>query len=153
LSKVTLQLQWLDSEMSAHLPAYQTDLAAGMDFCSSISAKLSPMERILIPCGFAMGIPKGFEVQVRPRSGLAYKHGITVLNAPGTIDADYTGELKVLLINFGDKDFKIQRGDRIAQIICASVDHGEWEVVSRLGETTRGSGGFGHTGTSESITP
>ena len=144
-------MQWLDEGMAGYLPAYQTDLAAGMDVCSSISTKLSPMERVLIPCGFAMGIPKGFEVQVRPRSGLAFKHGITVLNAPGTIDADYTGELKVLLINLGDQDFQVERGDRIAQIILASVAQGEWEVVPHLNETSRGTGGFGHTGVSEPL--
>jgi dUTP pyrophosphatase len=128
------------------IPKYQTDLAAGMDVCSCLDVTIEPMKRVLVPCGFAMGIPKGYEVQVRPRSGLAFKHGVTVLNSPGTIDADYTGELKVLLINLGEESYHLKRGERMAQIVVAPVVQAQWEVVDELGDTVRGIGGFGHTG-------
>lgn len=144
---VKLEIKWLDEGMREHLPRYQTSGAAGMDLCSAESCTLKVGERVLLPCGFAMAIPEGFEVQVRPRSGLAYKHGITVLNAPGTIDSDYRGELKVLLVNLGQEDFKIERGDRIAQMVLAPVVIADWHEVENLSDSRRGVSGFGHTGT------
>ena len=132
--------------MSNALPKYQSLQASGMDVLAAQPLLLAPGSRGLVPCGFAMAIPAGYEIQVRPRSGLALKHGVTVLNAPGTIDADYRGELKVLLINLGQEDFVIQRGDRIAQLVLAPVLQAQWSVVEVLGQTQRGMGGFGHTG-------
>ena len=143
---IELEIQWLDQGMSSYLPKYQSSLASGMDVCAAQPLLLAPGSRGLIPCGFAMAIPAGYEIQVRPRSGLAMKHGVTVLNAPGTIDADYRGELKVLLINLGSVDFQIQRGDRIAQLVLAPVLQAQWRVAASLSETQRGVGGFGHTG-------
>jgi len=137
------------------LPAYATLHAAGMDIRAAISADetwaLAPGQRRLVPTGLSLAIPEGFEGQVRPRSGLALKHGITVLNAPGTIDADYRGEVAVLLINHGDATFELKRGERIAQLIFAPVTRAEWERVEDLedlGSTSRGSGGYGSTGRS-----
>jgi len=131
------------------LPNYQTDLSAGMDIRANLpegDLELKPMERLLIPTGLFIELPAGYEAQIRPRSGLAYKHGITVLNSPGTIDADYRGELKVLLINFSDQQFKIVHGERIAQMIVAKHEQIQWEAAQVLTETARGSGGYGHTG-------
>lgn len=130
------------------LPARMSAHAAGMDVCAALDAPvtLAPMERKLIPCGFAMALPAGYEVQVRPRSGLAFKHGVTVLNSPGTIDADYRGEVKVLLINLGTEPFTIAPGERIAQLVVASVTSPVMEMVVSLDETARGHGGFGSTG-------
>ncbi|SRR5258706_10597702 len=130
------------------LPSYQTDGAAGMDLPAAVPTPvtLKPGERRLIPCGFAMAIPEGFEAQIRPRSGLASRFGITVLNAPGTIDADYRGEVCVLLINHGTDDFTIARGDRVAQLVIGSVQRATLETVEQLPDTARGAGGFGHTG-------
>ena len=137
------------------LPAYATEHAAGMDLRAAIpdgeAWSLSPGERRLVPTGLTMAIPEGCEGQVRPRSGLALKHGVTVLNAPGTIDADYRGEVAVLLVNHGDSAFELKRGERIAQLIFAPVTQAAWEVVGRLdalGATDRGSGGYGSTGRS-----
>jgi dUTP pyrophosphatase len=131
------------------LPAFETAQAAGADLRAAISEPviLSPGERSLIPTGFCMALPAGYEAQVRPRSGLALKHGITVLNSPGTIDADYRGEVGVLIINHGDQDFTVSRGDRFAQMVIAPVTQGRFEVVQSLDETRRGSGGYGSTGT------
>jgi dUTP pyrophosphatase len=134
---------------SSHaLPAYETLASAGMDLRASISEQLilKPMERKLIPTGLFIELPLGYEAQIRPRSGLALKHGITVLNSPGTIDADYRGEIKILLINFSDSNFSINDGDRIAQMIVAKHEHVNWESVETLSETIRGAGGYGHTG-------
>ncbi|MFC3560960.1 dUTP diphosphatase [Pedobacter jamesrossensis] len=134
---------------SAHpLPQYETAHAAGMDLRASISEEivLKPFQRLLIPTGLFIELPIGFEAQIRPRSGLAYKHGISIVNAPGTIDADYRGELKVLLINLSDTDFKIVNGDRIAQMVVAKHETVIWQAVEELGETQRGEGGYGHTG-------
>ncbi len=119
-----------------------------MDVCAAIEADLPllPKERVLIPTGFAVAIPVGYEIQVRPRSGLAVKHGVSVINAPGTIDSDYRGEVKIGLVNLGDKTFTIRRGDRIAQLVVAPVIRATLQVVDGLDETLRGSGGFGHTG-------
>ena len=130
------------------LPAYETDHAAGMDLRAAISQPyvLGPGERTLIPTGIRIALPPGTEAQARPRSGLAIRHGISMVNAPGTIDADYRGELKVILINHGQEPFTIQRGDRIAQLVVAPVCRVAWEQLEHLDETARGSGGFGHTG-------
>jgi dUTP pyrophosphatase len=131
------------------LPAYQTDGAAGLDLMAAVSEPidLAPGERRLIPTGIAIALPLGYEAQIRPRSGLAFKFGISIVNAPGTIDADYRGELSVLLINLGDQVFQIAHGDRIAQMIVAPVTRITWDEVARLDETDRGSGGYGSTGT------
>lgn len=130
------------------LPAYATSQSAGMDLRANIdeSIVLHPMERRLVPTGLHIALPQGFEAQIRPRSGLALKHGITVLNTPGTIDADYRGELMVLLINFSDTDFVINDGERIAQMVIAKHEQGEFVEVETLDETERGEGGYGHTG-------
>lgn len=130
------------------LPQYATVASAGFDVRANIDAPmiLKSMERALVPTGLFMELPEGSEAQVRPRSGLALKHGITVLNSPGTIDADYRGELKVLLINLSKEDFAINDGERIAQVIVAKHERVQWEEVDQLMETERGAGGFGHTG-------
>ena len=128
------------------LPAYATDGAAGMDAVAAEDVTLAPGARHAVATGLAMAIPAGFEIQVRPRSGLALKHGITVPNTPGTIDSDYRGELKVILINHGTEPFAIQRGDRVAQLVLAPVTRASWVEVQALDETARGSGGFGSTG-------
>ncbi|MCX2433189.1 dUTP diphosphatase [Pedobacter sp. GR22-10] len=132
------------------LPQYETAHAAGMDLRASIAAEitLKPLQRALIPTGLFMELPVGFEAQIRPRSGLAYKHGISIVNSPGTIDADYRGELKVLLVNLSDTDFKIANGDRIAQMVVAKHETVQWQAVEALEETARGEGGYGHTGKS-----
>jgi len=129
------------------LPAYETPGAAGMDLRASEGFHLKPGERALVSTGLAIALPDGFEAQVRPRSGLAVKHGVTVLNAPGTIDSDYRGEIKVPLINLGQQDFIIARGDRIAQMVIAPVTTAIWQEVKSLDETARGQGGFGSSGT------
>lgn len=131
------------------LPQYATELSAGVDLRANIEApiELRPMERKLVPTGLFMALPPGFEAQVRPRSGLAIKHGITVLNTPGTIDADYRGEVCVILINLSDEPFVIADGERIAQMVIARHEQAEWEQVEVLSETERGAGGFGHSGT------
>lgn len=130
------------------LPAYETEHAAGMDLRANLeeSMRVDPMQRVLVPTGLFIELPEGFEAQVRPRSGLAFKHGITVLNSPGTIDADYRGEIKVILINLSDKAFDIQNGERIAQMIIGKYEKAEWRQVDKLSDTQRGTGGFGHTG-------
>ena len=130
------------------LPEYATPQSAGMDLRANIEAPitLKPMERRLIPTGLYIALPGGYEAQIRPRSGLALKHGITVLNTPGTIDADYRGELMVLLVNFSDSDFIINDGERIAQMVIARHEQGIFEVVEALDDTERGTGGYGHTG-------
>ena len=130
------------------LPAYETAHAAGMDLRADVdeTVVLKPMQRGLIPTGLHIELPEGYEAQVRPRSGLAFKHGIGIVNSPGTVDADYRGEIKVLLINFSDVDFEINTGDRIAQMIIASHEKVTWEDVEILNETLRGTGGYGHTG-------
>ena len=130
------------------LPAYATDLSAGMDLRASLetAVTLGPLERALVPTGLFIALPAGFEAQVRPRSGLAAKHGITVLNTPGTIDADYRGEIKVILVNLSHTPFEILPGERIAQLVVARHERVEWEAVEVLDETARGAGGFGSTG-------
>jgi dUTP pyrophosphatase len=130
------------------LPAYQSAGAAGMDVAAALDEPLvlAPGDSRLVPCGFAIAVPPGFEAQVRPRSGLAAKHGVTVLNAPGTIDSDYRGEVKVILINHGRDVFTITPGMRVAQLVVARVARVTWEEAGELADTGRGSGGFGHTG-------
>lgn len=130
------------------LPEYKTTGAAGMDLHANLDADLTlqPLERILVPTGLFMEIPFGYEAQVRPRSGLAYKKGLTVANAPGTIDSDYRGELKVILINLSNEEVTITDGERVAQLVIAKHEIAEWELVESLEESTRGAGGFGHTG-------
>ena len=133
---------------SAHpLPKYQTELSAGMDLYANLPEEitLKPLERKLIPTGLFLELPEGYEAQVRPRSGLALKHGITVLNSPGTIDADYRGEVGVILVNLSAEDFTVKDGDRIAQMVIAKYETAEWESADSLSETTRGTGGFGST--------
>jgi dUTP pyrophosphatase len=130
------------------LPAYATDGSAGMDVRAAVEADMTvaPGETVLVPTGFAMAVPAGHEAQVRPRSGLAIKHGIGVLNSPGTIDSDYRGEVRIILSNFGKEPFVIRRGDRIAQMVIAPVVRAEWDERDTLEDTRRGAGGFGHTG-------
>ena len=129
-------------------PAYATEMSAGMDLKADIqeAVTLEPLKRAMIPTGLSIALPKGFEAQVRPRSGLAAKHGITVLNSPGTVDADYRGEIKVILVNLSDTPFTINPGERIAQMVIARHEQAEWEEVEVLDETGRGEGGFGSTG-------
>ncbi len=130
------------------LPQYATPLSAGLDLRANLDADiiLQPMERRLIPTGLRIALPAGYEAQVRPRSGLALKHGITLLNTPGTIDADYRGEIGVILVNLSADPFKVADGDRIAQLVVARHERAEWELVETLNETVRGEGGFGHSG-------
>lgn len=133
---------------SQQLPAYATPESAGMDLRANVAEPvvLHPLERRIIPTGLYMALPPGYEAQVRPRSGLAFKHGITVLNSPGTIDSDYRGELGVLLVNLSNEDFAIQAGERIAQMVIARHEQGEFVEVEELDDTERGAGGYGHTG-------
>ncbi len=130
------------------LPAYATSQSAGMDLRANIESPITlhPMERCLVPTGIRIALPEGYEAQVRPRSGLALKHGITVLNTPGTIDSDYRGELKVLLVNLSNEDFVVNAGERVAQMVIARHETATWEEVDVLDETERGEGGYGHTG-------
>ncbi|GGC65351.1 deoxyuridine 5'-triphosphate nucleotidohydrolase [Pedobacter quisquiliarum] len=130
------------------LPQYETAHAAGMDLRAHTDTQIviKPMQRVLVPTGLFIELPVGYEAQIRPRSGLAYKHGISIVNAPGTIDADYRGELKVLLINLSDTDFVINNADRIAQMVIAKHETVSWTPVETLNETARGEGGYGHTG-------
>ena len=133
------------------LPKYQTELSAGMDLYANIDEPitLKPLERTLVKTGLFISLPKGYEAQVRPRSGLAFKNGITVLNTPGTIDADYRGEIGVILVNLSSQDFTINDGDRIAQLVIAKHETAIWEEVENLDETNRGEGGFGSSGVSK----
>lgn len=146
----TLRVVRLPHAEGLPLPAYETAQAAGMDLRAAVPDEaplvLRPGARAMVPTGLAMALPDGFEAQVRPRSGLAAKHGVTCLNTPGTIDADYRGEVKVILINLGDEDFTIRRGERIAQMVIAPVVQGRWTEVESLDDTARGAGGFGSTG-------
>lgn len=144
--KVEVQVKRLNNGAGLPMPAYASAGAAGMDICAAEGLTLRSGRRAAVPTGFAFAIPHGYEVQVRPRSGLALKHGITCLNTPGTIDSDYRGEVKVILANLGDEDFVIQRGDRIAQLVVAPVVQAEMLQVDALDVTVRGTGGFGSTG-------
>ena len=148
--KIAIEVTTLPHFEGLALPAYETALSAGMDIRAAVPegepVTLAPGQRYLTPTGIAIALPPGYEAQMRPRSGLALKHGVTCLNSPGTIDADYRGELKVILVNLGQEPFTIKRGERIAQIVIAPVTQGEWAVVETLSETARGAGGFGSTG-------
>ncbi|PHP17783.1 deoxyuridine 5'-triphosphate nucleotidohydrolase [Sphingobium sp. IP1] len=146
LPPIDIQLMRLPNGEGLPVPAYATAHAAGMDVVSAEEITLNPGDRHPVATGFALAIPEGYEIQVRPRSGLALKHGITLPNAPGTIDADYRGELKVLLINHGADPFPIKRGDRIAQLVVAPVQLASFVEVDMLDDTVRGQGGFGSTG-------
>ncbi|WP_416878204.1 dUTP diphosphatase [Litorimonas sp.] len=147
---IRVEFKTLDHFEGLKLPAFETVLAAGADLRAAVSDSaptvLAPGERALVPTGFCMALPAGYEAQIRPRSGLAYKHGITCLNTPGTIDADYRGEVKVLLINHGQEPFTIHRGERIAQMVVSPITQPEFVEVDVLSETDRGAGGFGSTG-------
>lgn len=147
---VTVDIQIMPHAQGLALPAYQTDLAAGLDLIAAIAEdaplNLIPGHRVLVPTGLKLAIPAGFEAQVRPRSGLALKHGVTVLNAPGTIDADYRGEVGVVLINHGQNAFVIRRGERIAQLVIAAIARADFILNAELSATDRGAGGFGSTG-------
>ena len=148
VESVEIEIVRLPHGQGLQLPDYATAAAAGADLVAAIEGEieLAPLERRIVPTGISIALPMGFEAQVRPRSGLAAKHGITVANAPGTIDADYRGEVGVILINLGKEPFRIERGMRIAQIIVARHARAVWREVSTLDETARGSGGFGSTG-------
>lgn len=148
LAPIEIRLKRLPHGEGLPVPTYATAHAAGMDVVSAEDVTLPPGGRHTVATGFAMAIPEGFEVQVRPRSGLALKHGISLPNTPGTIDADYRGELKVILINLGSEPFAIARGDRIAQLVAAPVQIATFAEVEELDDTVRGSGGFGSTGVS-----
>jgi len=143
---ITIQIARLPHGEGLPLPSYATPHAAGMDVVSAEDLDLAPGDAHAVATGFRIAIPKGFEVQVRPRSGLALKHGISVPNAPGTIDSDYRGELKIILINHGRASFPIRRGERIAQLVPAVVTAARWDEVAELDQTARGEGGFGSTG-------
>jgi dUTP pyrophosphatase len=146
VNRVEVEIKKLYSD--SVVPTYKTEHAAGMDLSAYLTSSLSmaPGERFLVDTGIAIALPPGYEAQVRPRSGLAFKNGIGLVNSPGTIDADYRGEIKVVLINLGDTDFEIHTGDRIAQLVVAPVSRVEWQQVNVLDVTTRNAGGFGHTG-------
>jgi dUTP pyrophosphatase len=142
-----MQIQIINKSKHA-LPHYETNSSAGMDLKANIdkSITLKPLERIIIKTGLYMALPQGYEAQIRPRSGLAIKHGISVLNAPGTIDADYRGEIGIILVNLSNADFTINDGDRVAQMVIAKFEQALWQKVSQLDDTKRGEGGFGSTG-------
>jgi dUTP pyrophosphatase len=144
---ISIHLKRLENGKDLPLPSYETTNAAGMDLRAAEAAILKPGARCLMPTGFAMALPRGFEAQVRPRSGLAVNHGVTVLNSPGTIDSDYRGEIMIPLINHGRTDFHVARGDRIAQMVIAPIVQASWIEVAALDSTARGSGGFGSSGT------
>ena len=147
---ISVQVTTLPHFEGLSLPAYETALSAGMDLRAAVPEDapitLKPGERCLAPTGLAIALPAGYEAQIRPRSGLAHKHGVTCLNTPGTIDADYRGEVKIILINLGQEPFVIRRGERIAQMVVAPVTQAAWVKVDALSETARGAGGFGSTG-------
>lgn len=149
IDKVTIALKPLDHAVGLQMPTYATDQSAGMDLSAALeeSFVLEPGDRALIPTGLSIALPAGYEAQIRPRSGLALKHGVTVLNSPGTIDADYRGEIKVILANLGQDAFTIERGMRIAQMVIAHHAVVAWNTVEDLDDTERGAGGFGSTGT------
>ncbi|QUL37729.1 dUTP diphosphatase [Erythrobacter sp. JK5] len=150
-STVNVEVKRLPHGDGLPLPAYATDGAAGMDVVSAEDVTLDPGARHPVATGLSLAIPQGYEIQVRPRSGLALKHGITVPNTPGTIDSDYRGELKIIMINLGSEPFAIARGDRVAQLVLAPVVQAAWSEVAELGATARGAGGFGSTGGHEKL--
>ena len=149
MAEVRVKLLPLEHAVGLQLPTYATEKSAGMDLSAALeeALELGPGDRALVPTGLSIALPDGYEAQIRPRSGLAVKHGITVLNTPGTIDADYRGEIKVILINHGQEAFTIERGMRIAQMVVEKYETVAWDKVDTLEETERGAGGFGSTGT------
>ena len=149
LDQIEVELTPHDHAVGLNLPTYATEQSAGMDLSAALeeAIELGPRERALVPTGLSIALPPGYEAQIRPRSGLALKHGITVLNSPGTIDADYRGEIKVIIANLGIEPFTIERGMRIAQMVIARHANVNWTVVKKLEESERGTGGFGSTGT------
>jgi dUTP pyrophosphatase len=151
MNAIAIQLQRLPHSDGLPLPHYQSALAAGLDLVAAVPSDapvvIAPGERVLIPTGIAVALPPGFEGQVRPRSGLALKHGVTVLNSPGTVDADYRGEIQIILVNLGRESFTVERGARVAQFVIATTMQASINVVATLNETTRGLRGFGSTGT------
>ena|SRR6266581_185291 len=148
MDTLTITIKRLRSGSPHSLPAYMTPHAAGMDLSADLEQdlELMPGARALVPTGIAIALPVGYEAQIRPRSGLAIKHGITLVNSPGTIDADYRGEICVIMINHGSEPFTVRSGDRVAQMVVARFVRAEWQEVTELDETARGDGGFGHTG-------
>lgn len=149
MSSIDIDVQRLAHANGLELPHYATALSGGADLVAAVEAAetIAPGEQLMVPTGLAIALPPGFEAQIRPRSGLAAKHGVTVLNSPGTIDADYRGEIRVILINHGSKPFTVERGMRIAQMVVAPVTTVAWREVGELDDTARGAGGFGSTGT------
>ncbi len=152
MTSITVAITALPHAAGLDLPAYATLHSAGMDLCAAVTddVVVAPGARVLVPTGLSIALPEGYEAQVRPRSGLAFKHGVTVLNSPGTIDADYRGEVQVILANLGAEPFTITRGMRIAQMVVASYARVGWQTVDALPESGRGTGGFGSTGLSKS---
>lgn len=148
MTEIRVEITRLPGNEDIGLPAYETDLSAGMDLAAAVAEDLvlAPGARKLVPTGIAIAVPQGYEAQVRPRSGLAARAGLTVLNSPGTIDADYRGEVKVILANLGDRPFTVERGMRIAQMVVAPVARVRWHKVAQLPDSARGDGGFGSTG-------
>jgi dUTP pyrophosphatase len=148
MNGLKISIQRLPHAAGLELPAYATEGSAGMDLCAALEQPLTlePGHRALVPTGLAIAVPRGFEAQLRPRSGLAIKHGLTLLNSPGTIDSDYRGEIKVIVVNLGQAAVTLKFGERIAQMVIAPVTRADWEPVENLDATLRGSGGFGHTG-------
>lgn len=148
MQKIKVYVEQTETSKDLPLPKYMSELAAGMDLYAAVDTPevLAKGEIKLIPTGLKIALPEGFEAQIRPRSGLAFKYGISLVNTPGTIDADYRGEIKIIMINFGDADFVINRGERIAQMVVNQIEQIQWEVTDTLEETVRGDGGFGHTG-------
>ena len=148
MNRIRIPIKRLTGTDDIPYPAYMTNHASGMDICAAVGKPvvISPGEREMIPTGLAIAVPMGFEAQIRPRSGLAIRHGISLLNTPGTIDADYRGEIKIILVNFGKDPFEIKRGDRIAQMVIQPVITACWEEVAELPDSDRMDGGFGHTG-------
>ena len=148
MEKIRVAIERLSGSEDLPLPRYMTDHAAGMDIVAAVATEiaLAPRERALIPTGIAIALPAGYEAQIRPRSGLALRSGVTLVNTPGTIDADYRGEIRIILINHGTEPFVVRRGDRIAQMVVAPVCRVTWDLRQGLSDTARGSGGFGHTG-------
>ena len=148
MERIDVKIKRVRKGSDIPLPRYMTSHSAGGDLYADIEGEmtLKPGERKLIPTGIAIALPDGFEAQIRPRSGLAINHGITLLNSPGTIDADYRGEISLIMINLGDKSFTVKRGDRIGQMVINKIFHASWEEAEELDDTKRGAGGFGHTG-------
>ncbi len=148
MNRVRIAVERLPGTEDLPLPRYMTESSAGLDICAALTSELiiEPGNRVIVPTGLVISLPEGYEAEIRPRSGLAIKNGITLINSPGTIDADYRGEIKILLINFGEEPFAVRRGDRIAQMVVHQVCRVLWDTEMAVDETRRGGGGFGHTG-------